>query len=80
VARAVWRPDPSFHTSAECWLTAGAPHHTCMLTVPDARELFVDYAEMVGTELAIIEPGTTVESFAEKLRWNQAYYRLAQGF
>jgi L-arabinose isomerase len=79
VARAVWRPEPGFHTSAECWLIAGAPHHTCMFTAPGAVELFTDYAELARVELAVIGAGTTAESFARELRWNQAYYHLARG-
>ncbi|MDR1513448.1 MAG: L-arabinose isomerase [Propionibacteriaceae bacterium] len=79
VARAVWRPDPGFHTSAECWLIAGAPHHTCMFTAPGAAELFADYAELARVELAVIGPGASAESFARGLRWNQAYYHLARG-
>ena len=77
VARAVWRPDPSLSTSAECWLTAGAPHHTVMCTTPRAKELFTDYAAMARTELAIIDETTTPDTFTDRLRWNQAYHRLA---
>jgi L-arabinose isomerase len=35
---------------------------------------------MSGTELAMIDAGTTTRRFTQELRWNQAYYRLAQGF
>jgi L-arabinose isomerase len=35
---------------------------------------------MTGTELALIDAGTTVRRFTQELRWNQAYYRLARGF
>jgi L-arabinose isomerase len=35
---------------------------------------------MVGTELLIIDEQTTSRRFADEIRWNQAYYRLAQGF
>jgi L-arabinose isomerase len=35
---------------------------------------------MAGVELLLIDGGTTVREFAERIRWNQAYYRLAQGF
>ena len=31
-------------------------------------------------ELAIIDEDTTVRSFAQDLRTNQVYHRLAQGF
>ena len=35
VARAVWEPKPGLATSAECWITAGGPHHT-VLSRPSA--------------------------------------------
>jgi L-arabinose isomerase len=34
---------------------------------------------MAGTELVLIDAGTTVRQLRNELRWNQAYYRLAQG-
>ena len=79
VARAVWRPAPDLRTSTEAWLTAGGPHHTVLSTALDADHLW-DLAEMSGTELALIDAGTTVRRFTQELRWNQAYYRLARGF
>jgi L-arabinose isomerase len=78
VARAVWKPAPSLSTSAECWLTAGGPHHT-VLTQAVGAEPLRDLAEMLRTELVLIDDDTTTASFADRLRWNQAYYRLAQG-
>ncbi|WP_043630000.1 L-arabinose isomerase [Nonomuraea candida] len=79
VARAVWRPRPNLRTSTESWLTAGAPHHT-VLSKAVGREELTDLADMLGVELVIIDADTTTERFAKELRWNQAYYRLAQGF
>jgi L-arabinose isomerase len=78
VGRAVWRPAPDFQTSATCWLTAGAAHHTAMSTAVGI-EAFADYARMAGTELLIIDGSTTVRDFENELRWNAAYYRLARG-
>ena len=78
VARAVWRPRPDLRTSTESWLTAGGPHHTVYSSQIGAEEL-ADFAEMTGTELALIGAGTTTRSFTRELRWNQAYHRLAQG-
>ena len=78
VGRAVWRPAPDFQTSAACWLTAGAAHHTAMSTAVGV-EAFADYARMAGTELLIIDEKTTVRDFENELRWNAAYYRLARG-
>jgi L-arabinose isomerase len=76
VARAVWRPRPSLSTSAECWLTAGGPHHT-VLTRAGAG-VVRDFARMTDTELVLIDAATTAEDFADRLRWSQAYHRLAQ--
>jgi L-arabinose isomerase len=78
VARAVWRARPDFRTSTESWLTAGAPHHTVLSTAVGRDEL-VDLSEMLGVELLVIDADTTTERFTKELRWNQAYYRLAQG-
>jgi len=78
VDRAVWRPAPDFSTSAAVWLTAGATHHAVMSTAVGI-EVFQDYAEMARTELLVIDETTTPRDFGRELRWNQAYYRLAQG-
>jgi L-arabinose isomerase len=79
VARAVWEPHPSLATSAECWLTAGGPHHTVMSSAVGTEELS-DFAEMVSTELLVIDADTTQRNFAKEMRWNQVYHRLGLGF
>ena len=78
VARAVWEPAPSLETSAECWLTAGGPHHTVLSAAVGPEELH-DLSEILGVELLLIDGETTTRSFLREMRWNQAYYRLAQG-
>ncbi|KGM14038.1 L-arabinose isomerase [Cellulomonas bogoriensis] len=78
VARAVWRPAPDLATSAEAWLTAGAAHHT-VLTTQVGVDAFADLAEIAGTELLVIDETTTTRDFADRIRWNQVWYRLAQG-
>ncbi|GAA1028435.1 L-arabinose isomerase [Virgisporangium ochraceum] len=79
VARAVWRPEPDLPTAAETWLMAGGPHHTALSRAVTTEELH-DLAEMTGTELVVIDAGTTTRRFADELRWSQAYHRLARGF
>ena len=79
VARAVWEPRPDLSTSAECWLTAGGPHHTVLSLALTSEHLW-DLSEMTGTELALIDASSTPRRFTHELRWNQAYQRLAQGF
>jgi L-arabinose isomerase len=78
VARAVWKPAPDFATSTTAWLTAGAAHHTVMSTALGV-EAFADFAQMAASELLVIDEHTTVREFTREVRWNQAYYRLAQG-
>lgn len=78
VGRAVWKPAPDFATSTSCWLAAGAAHHTVMTTAVGI-EVFQDFAEIAKTELLVIDKDTKVREFQRELRWNQAYYRLAEG-
>jgi len=79
VARAIWRPRPSWRTSTEAWLTAGGPHHT-VLSAAVGTAAVTDLADMLGVELLLIDADTTIRRFAQEIRSNQAYYRLAQGF
>ncbi len=78
VGRAVWISQPDFATSAAAWLTAGAAHHTVMSTAVGV-DVFRDFAEMARTELLVIDESTTLREFQKEVRWNAAYYRLAQG-
>ncbi len=78
VARAVWEPAPSLATSAECWLTAGGPHHTVLSTAVDT-ETIRDFAAMVRTEVLVIDDQTDPYSFADRIRWNGAFHKLAGG-
>ena len=79
VGRAVWKPAPDFATSAAAWLTAGAAHHTVMSTAVGV-DVFRDFAELAKVELLVIDEETTLRDFQREVRWNLAYYRLAQGF
>ena len=78
VARAVWRPLPDLPTAAESWLNAGAPHHTAF-TQALTTETFVDFAEIAGCELIVIDEATTVRAIQNELRWNEAAYRVGVG-
>jgi L-arabinose isomerase len=76
VACAVWEPHPSLETSAECWLTAGGPHHTVLSTAVDAEMLDM-FASLTGTELALIDAQTTPRALRGELRANDLHYALA---
>ena len=71
-------PRPDLATSAESWLMAGGPHHTVLSTAV-SRDALYDLAVMLGVELVHIDADTKVPQLADELRWNGAYYRLAQG-
>jgi L-arabinose isomerase len=78
VARAVWRPRPDLPTAVEAWLTAGGAHHTVLSQAIDAEPL-VDFAEMAGVELLLIDEHVDIAAFKREIRWNQAYHHLARG-
>lgn len=78
VAHAVWKPEPSLEVSAECWMESGGAHHT-VLTNSVGADTFRIFAEMAATELVIIDKDTTIPAFKHELRWNFAYYHLANG-
>jgi L-arabinose isomerase len=78
VARALWKPLPDFATAAEAWLCAGGAHHTVYTAALDI-DVIADFAQIAGIELLVIDERTRMRDFANELRWNQAYYRLARG-
>jgi L-arabinose isomerase len=78
VARAVWRPRPDLRTNAAAWIYAGGSHHTS-LGFPITAEHLADFASMSGMEYVVIDEDTRLDSFRDRLRWNDAYYHLANG-
>jgi L-arabinose isomerase len=78
VARALWLPRPNLKTAAAAWIYAGGAHHTSFSYAVTAEHLR-DFTSMAGVEFLLIDETTNVESFKEKLRWNDLYYHLAKG-
>ena len=78
VARAFWLPHPDLKTAAAAWIYAGGAHHTGFSFDLTAEHL-TDYADMAGMECVTIDEQTTVPAFRKELRWNDLYYRLANG-
>lgn len=78
VARALWLPRPNLKVAAAAWIFAGGAHHTGF-SYSITPEHLRDFAEMANIEFLLIDEKTEVESFKEKLRWNDLYYHLAQG-
>jgi L-arabinose isomerase len=78
VARALWLPRPNLKTAAAAWIYAGGAHHTSFSYAVTAEHLR-DFAAMAGIEFLLIDEKTEVESFKDKLRWNDLYYHLSRG-
>lgn len=78
VARALWLPRPNLKIAAAAWIYAGGAHHTGFSFAVTAEHLR-DFAAIAGIEFLLIDERTEIESFKEKLRWNDLYYHLAKG-
>jgi L-arabinose isomerase len=78
VARAVWRPRPDLRTAAAAWIHAGGSHHTSF-GFPVTVEHLRDFAAMCAVEFLVIDETTELESFRDRLRWNDLYHLLAKG-
>ncbi|MFC4101044.1 L-arabinose isomerase [Paenibacillus xanthanilyticus] len=75
VARVLWKPQPSLNVSAEAWIHAGGAHHTVLSYAITAEQL-IDWAEMAGIEVVIIDNATQVNAFRNELRLNDMYWRM----
>ncbi|MDO9086915.1 MAG: L-arabinose isomerase [Anaerolineaceae bacterium] len=73
VARAFWKPRPDLKTAAAAWIYAGGAHHTSFSYDLTADHL-VDFSEMAGIELLLINENTNLVDFKKELRWNDLYY------
>jgi L-arabinose isomerase len=78
VARALWTPKPNLKIAAAAWILAGGAHHTSFSYDVTAEHL-QDFAEMADIELLLIDEQTNLNEFKKELRWNDLYYRLANG-
>jgi L-arabinose isomerase len=78
VARALWLPRPNLKVAAATWILAGGAHHTGF-SYSVTPEHLRDFAEMADIEFLLIDENTRVDEFKEKLRWNDLYYRFANG-
>jgi L-arabinose isomerase len=78
VARAMMAPEPDLATAAEAWILCGGPHHT-VFTQGVPIQTITDLAEMLATELVVIDEDTRIRQLRSELRWNAAAYDLARG-
>ena len=57
--------DPTCRTAVEAWLTAGGAHHTVLTRAIDPEPL-VDFAEMAGVELLLIDEDVDAAGVPER--------------
>jgi len=67
VARAVWVPRPSLKVAAAAWIYAGGAHHTGFSQALGVEHL-VDFAEIAGVELVVIDAETRLRELRRELR------------
>ncbi|WP_436244344.1 hypothetical protein [Paenibacillus sp. LjRoot56] len=60
--------------SAEAWILAGGAHHT-VFSYNVSTEQLVDWAELAGIEVVIINKNTSTLQFRNELRWNDAVWK-----
>ncbi len=78
VGAALWQPQPNLATAAGAWILAGGPHHTCLSMAVSTAQL-VDFAEIAGVELLVIDAETRLRDFRNALRWNDAAWLTTRG-
>ncbi|WP_297892022.1 L-arabinose isomerase [Shewanella sp.] len=78
VASALWEPRPNLSIAAAAWIHAGGSHHSAYSQAITTDQI-VDFAEMAGAELVIIDADTKIREFKNELRQNSVYYGLARG-
>ncbi len=57
VARALWKPLPSFKEALELWILAGGAHHSSF-SYAVTTEMLEDYARMAGIDIVVINSTT----------------------
>jgi L-arabinose isomerase len=60
--------------SVEAWILAGGAHHT-VFSYNVSTEQLVDWAELAGIEVVIINKNTSTLQFRNELRWNDAVWK-----
>lgn len=73
-ARALWKPQPSMQVGLEAWILAGGAHHT-VYSQNLTTEYIEDLADMLDTELVVIDKDTTIRSIKNEIKVNEVFYR-----
>ena len=75
VAKAMWRPEPSFEDGVKGWILAGGAHHT-VYTYDVTVEELQDFAEFMDIETVVIDENTDMASFRQDLKVKDMIWNL----
>ncbi len=75
VAKALWRPNPSFEDGVKGWILAGGAHHT-VYTYDVSVEDLQDFAEFMDIETVIIDKNTDMARFKDDLKVKDMIWNL----
>ncbi len=75
VAGCLWEAQPDLPTAAAAWILGGGAHHTAY-SKDVSVEMLIDYAEMCGLEILVIDRDTKIRDFKRELRWNDLYFTM----
>ncbi len=75
VARVLWKVQPNLKDGVEAWIRAGGAHHTGF-SYKVTTEQLIDFAEMAGIEVAVIDKHTNPLAFRTELRQNDLVWKL----
>jgi L-arabinose isomerase len=78
VAKALWEPRPNLEIAGAAWIHAGGAHHS-VYTQGVTSQQIMDFAEIAGVEMVVIDADTSIAGFKKDLRHNAVYYHLSQG-
>lgn len=75
VARIIWKPLPNLKDAAEAWILAGGAHHTAF-SFDITAEHMLDWAEMTGIEVLLINENMNMSAYKNELRWNNVIWKI----
>lgn len=75
VAKAIWKPMPTFEVSIKGWILAGGAHHTSYSYDVTTTDL-VDFAEFMDIETVVIDCDTKIDQLQQDLKIKDLIWNL----
>ena len=75
VAKALWKPHPSFEEGVKGWILAGGAHHT-VYTFDVSKDDLQTFAEFMEIETVLIDENTEIQSLKQTLLLNDLLWNM----